>query len=121
MNVLFILNEAPREAGSSASALRIACALSMRSSVYVRVFLIGAAVACARRHPESRADSEDTEALLKAVIARGGDVRLCGTCAEEDEDCQSDPCPEDLVAGTTRSSLAELARWILEADQVLVF
>ena len=50
----------------------------MRSSVYVRIFLVGAAVACARSHPESRADSGDAEALVQAVIRRGGDVRVCG-------------------------------------------
>ncbi|MGH7082954.1 MAG: DsrE family protein [Acetobacteraceae bacterium] len=95
--------------------------LSVRSSVYVRIFLIGAAVACARSHPESRADADEAEALVNAVIQRGSDVEVCGTCAEEDEECQGDVCRGDPVAGTTQSSLTELSRWISDADQVLVF
>lgn len=115
MNILFILNDAP-SAERSLNALRLACALSMRSSIYVRIFLIGAAVACARRHPESLAEPGDTESLVHAVILRGGDVRVCGTCSEDQDAARS-----SLIEGAIPSRIEELARWIPEADRVLVF
>lgn len=121
MNVLFILNDQPNEAGRSVNALPLACSLSMRSSVYVRIFLVGAAVACARGQSESRAHSGDAEAMVKAVIRRGGEVRVCGICAEEDEECQRDVCVADLIAGTSQSSLTDLSPWVAEADRLLVF
>lgn len=116
MNVLFILNDAPNSTGRSLNALRLACALSVRSTVYVRVFLLGAAVACARRHPASRADPNDAEELIEAVIQRGGDVRVCSTCSEEEEDRLG-----PSIHGCTLSPLNELSRWVCESDRVLVF
>lgn len=68
MNVVFILNDAPNEAGRSVNALRLACALSMRATTYVRIFLIGAAAACARKLPDSGVDLDDTEGLVAAVM-----------------------------------------------------
>ncbi|MGH8291082.1 MAG: hypothetical protein ACREV7_19100 [Steroidobacteraceae bacterium] len=82
MNVLFILNDAPNEAGRSLNALRLACP---------------------RSPPGSRADADETEALVKAVIQRGSDVRVCGTCAKEDEECQWDVCRGDLLAARLRA------------------
>lgn len=116
MNVLFILNDAPNASGRSLNALRLACTLSIRSTVYVRVFLIGAAVACACRHPASRADPDDAEQLIEAVVQRGGDVRVCSTCSE-DEEGRLGP----FVQGCTLSPLDELSRWICESDRLLVF
>lgn len=114
MNILFILNDAP-SAQRSLSALRLACVLSMRSSIYVRIFLIGAAVACAR-HRDVPARPDDAEALLHAVIQRGGTVRVCAT-SQEGQNC----CAEGLVESAAASSLEELARWIPEADRLMVF
>ncbi len=116
MNVLFILNDAP-SAQRTLSALRLACALSMRSSIYMRIFLIGAAVACARAHQHPGAEPDGTESLVHAVILRGGDVRVCGTSAGVQE---AGPAG-GLVEGAVPSSLEELSRWIPEADRVLVF
>ncbi|HEV7135374.1 MAG TPA: DsrE family protein [Steroidobacteraceae bacterium] len=116
MNVLFILNDAPNAAGRSLNALRLACALSIRSTVYVRMFLLGAAVACARRQPISRADPDDAAELVEAVVRRGGDVRVCSTCSEEGE-ARLGP----FVQGCTLSPLDELSRCVCESDRVLVF
>lgn len=116
MNILFILNDAPNEAGRSLNALRLACSLSMRSTVYVRIFLIGEAIACARRDSVLRAGPDDTRALVAAVLKRGGDVRVCGACTgdEDNRTCE-------LIEGVTPSSLGELSRWVCEADRLLVF
>lgn len=116
MNVLFILNDAPVETGRSINGLRLACALSMRSSMYVRVFLLGESIACARKPEAVRAPSGDTAALVTAVIRHGGDVRVCEMCEEE----RNERCGE-LVDGAMAASLDELAHWIPEADRLLVF
>lgn len=116
MNILFILNDAPSATGRSLNALRLACALSTRSTVYVRVFLLGAAVACARRHTVSRAGPDDAEELVEAVIHRGAEVRVCSTCSEEEEDRLG-----PFIQGCTLSPLDELSRWICESDRLLVF
>ncbi|HVS76937.1 MAG TPA: DsrE family protein [Steroidobacteraceae bacterium] len=116
MNILFILNDAP-SAQRSLSALRLACALSTRSSIYVRVFLIGAAAACARTHQGPEAEPDGTESMVHTVILRGGDVRVCGTSGGVQE---AGPAG-GLVEGAVPSSLEELSRWIPEADRVLVF
>ena len=118
MNVLFIFNEAPNAAGRSVNALRLACSLSVRSTVFVRVFLLGAAVACACKHSASRADPGDAEELVEAVIHRGGDVGVCSNCSEEEED-ESRLGP--FVQGCRLSPLDELSRWVCESDRVLVF
>lgn len=116
MNVLFILNDAPNASGRSLNALRLACALSIRSTVCVRLFLLGAAVACARRHSGSQADPDDAQELIEAVIGRGGDVRVCSTCPEEEEERLG-----PFVQGCTLSPLDELSRWVCESDRLLVF
>lgn len=117
MNILFILNEAP-VVERSLSALRLACALSVRSSIYVRIFLLGAAVGCALRDRDGQGHPGDAAALVHAVILRGGDVRVCGPAVGQAGACA--PAGE-LLEGAAPSSLEELARWIPEADRLLVF
>jgi uncharacterized protein involved in oxidation of intracellular sulfur len=54
--------------------------------------------------------------LMLGKVLRKGEVALCGTCMDArglDEG--------DVVAGATRSTLAQLADWTAEADKVLVF
>lgn len=114
MNILFILNDAPSATERSLNGLRLACSMSVRPTSYVRVFLIGAAVACARKHHPQRSD--DAQALITSVIHHGGDVRVCTTCAED-----SGEGIGELLDGATLSSLNELSRWIPEADRLLVF
>ena len=115
INVLFILNDAPVEPGRSLNGLRLASSMSVHSSVYVRVFLLGAAAACARK-PHGMREHEDSAALLATVIRHGGEVRICEWCCEEQTGCAV-----DLIEGASLASLAELSRWITEADRLLVF
>jgi uncharacterized protein involved in oxidation of intracellular sulfur len=119
MNVLFILNDAADGTGRTLNALRLACALSMRTSIYVRLFLIGSAMACARKGHPVHAEQDDAEALIRAVIGHGGDVRICAMSADEEE--LGNASGSELVEGVQLSSLTELSRWIPEADRLLVF
>ena len=114
INVLFILNDAAAEPGRSLNALRLASSMSVHSSVYIRVFLLGSAVSCACK-PHGLREREDSVALLAAVIGHGGEVRICERCGDEDGYAR------ELIEGTSPASLAELSRWIAEADRLLVF
>jgi uncharacterized protein involved in oxidation of intracellular sulfur len=115
ISVLFILNDAPVEPGRSLNALRLACSMSVHMAVFVRVFLLGAAATCARRPPGPR-EQEDGAALLATVIRHGGEVRVCERCTDDQPGRA-----EELIDGATLASLAELSRWISEADRLLVF
>lgn len=114
INALFVLNDAPVEPGRSLNGLRLAGSLSMHSSFYVRVFLLGSAAGCACK-PHGVQQRQDSAALLATVIRHGGEVRIC----ESDED--QNGCAGELIEGVSVASLAELSRWIVEADRLLVF
>lgn len=115
INVLFVLNDPPVEPGRSLNALRLASSMSMHSTVYIRVFLLGAATDCARKSHGLR-QREDSGTLLATVIHHGGEVRAYEACGDE---CAGGAA--GLIEGATRASLVELSRWITEADRLLVF
>ena len=54
--------------------------------------------------------------MLKVLIARGGQVFLCGTCMDARAVRE-----QELLDGCRRSSLDELTELTLAADKVLVF
>lgn len=87
----------------------------MHSAVYIRVFLLGAAAACAGSAHGLR-EREDSTALLATVIRHGGEVWVCEGCGDEQPDAAT-----DLMEGAKRASLWELSRWVSEADRLLVF
>lgn len=113
MQTLLILNDAPYGSERSYNALRLAKALAKREGQTVRLFLIGDAVVCAKagqKVPEGYYNAGD---MLRVV---GGEVGLCGTCLDA-RGIKAD----ELIEGTRRSTLSELAAWTAEADKVLVF
>jgi len=116
MTTLIIINDPPYGTERAYNALRLAGALAGRGEVEVRIFLIGDAAACARTGQRVPNGYYNVERMLKAVVAKGGDVGVCGTCmnARGIED-------EDLVEGAHRSTMDELTDWTVEAEKVLVF
>jgi uncharacterized protein involved in oxidation of intracellular sulfur len=97
------------------NGLRLASSMSMHSAVYVRVFLLGAAAACACSTHGLR-EREDSTALLATVIRHGGEVWVCESCEDEQPSAAA-----DLIEGAKPASLWELSRWVSEADRLLVF
>jgi len=117
MTTLIIINDPPYGTERAYNALRLAgSTLASRDEVKVRIFLIGDAAACARNGQRVPNGYYNVERMLKAVVAKGGDVGVCGTCmnARGIED-------EDLVEGAHRSTMDELTDWTVEAEKVLVF
>lgn len=116
MKTLFILNDPPYGTERSYNGLRLAGALAKREGEQVRVFLIGDAAACAKRNQKVPQGYYNLEVMLGAVTRRRGDVGVCGSCMDARGIAE-----EDLVAGTRRSSMEELADWSLWADRVVTF
>jgi uncharacterized protein involved in oxidation of intracellular sulfur len=114
MRTLLILNDPPYGTERSFNGLRLAKALTGKSTE-VSVFLMADAVACAKAGQKVPQGYYNLELMVKAV-ARQGEVILCATCL--DARGLSD---EELVEGARRGTLDELAMLTVAADKVLVF
>lgn len=113
--LLFIVNDAPYGNERAYNALRLAGALANKSEFHVQVFLMADAVGCAKagqKVPEGYYNVQ----LMVGKVSRKGEVALCGTCMDARGLTEG-----DMLEGTRRSTLAELADWAAAADKVLVF
>jgi uncharacterized protein involved in oxidation of intracellular sulfur len=114
---LMILNEPAYGSERTYNGLRLAGALAKRDGVQVRFFLIGDAVACAKRGQRVPGGYYNIEAMLGTVLQHHGEVGVCGSCLDARGIADA-----DLTQGARRSSMEELATWTGEwADKVLVF
>ncbi len=114
---LVILNEPPYGSDRTYNGLRLAGAMAKRESMQVRVFLIGDAVACAKRGQRLPAGYYSLETMLSTLLQNRGEVGICGSCLDARGIADA-----DLAQGTRRSSMEELASWTGEwADRVVVF
>jgi uncharacterized protein involved in oxidation of intracellular sulfur len=112
---LFILNDAPYGNERAYNALRLASALAAKEGQQVRMFLMADAVGCAKSGQKVPEGYYSVQLMLGKVL-RKGEVGLCGTCMDA-----RGLRDEELIEGTRRSTLAQLADWTAEADKVLVF
>lgn len=111
-----IVNDQPYGSERPCNALRLAGALAKRDEVDLRIFLFGAAVACAiagQRLPDGH---YHLDRMLKPLVPPGRGRLLRGTCLDA-----RGVAEELLVEGSWRSSLEELADWTLWADKTLTF
>jgi len=115
VSTLFILNEAPYGNERAYNAMRLAAALGAKDGQQIRLFLLADAVACAKSGQKVPEGYYNVQLMLGKVL-RKGDVALCGTCMDA-RGLRDD----ELVEGTRRGTLAQLADWTAEADKVLVF
>jgi len=81
----------------------------------VAVFLMADAVVCAKAGQITPNGYYNLERMVKGV-ARQADVVLCGTCLDA-RGIKDD----ELVVGTTRGTMPQLAEMTNDADKVLVF
>ena len=114
MNTLLILNDPPYGTERSYNGLRLAKALAGKGAE-ISVFLMADAVACAKAGQKVPQGFYNLELMVKAV-ARKGEVLLCGTCMDA-----RGLGDEELVEGTRRGTLDELADRTLAAGKVLDF
>jgi len=112
---LFILNDAPYGSERSYNGLRLAGALAARPDQQVQVFLLADAVGVAKAGQKVPEGYYNLQLMLGKVLRKGA-VGLCGTCMDA-----RGVTDTEIIEGAKRSTLAQLAEWTAEADQVLVF
>ena len=115
--VLILINDAPYGTEKAYNALRLAIQLGKdHENVEVNVFLMADAVTCALANQNTPNGYYNIERMLKAVLAKGGEVKICGSCAEARglKNAQ-------LIEGTELSTMAELTSRVVEADKVVTF
>jgi uncharacterized protein involved in oxidation of intracellular sulfur len=117
MNVLFVINDAPYGSERAYNALRLAMTLQKEQAPSaLRVFLMADAVGCAAAGQATPQGYYSVERMLRSVLLKGGEVSLCGTCAD------ARGLKEDVwIEGAQRGSMSQLAQWTAEADRVLTF
>lgn len=117
MKILFILNDAPYGSEKTYNALRLAMALQKDPpGTEIRIFLMADAVTAAISAQSTPQGYYNIERMLKAVMAKGGHVKLCGTCCEA-RGMKALP----LVEGAEMSTMTQLAQWTVESEKTLVF
>jgi uncharacterized protein involved in oxidation of intracellular sulfur len=117
MKILFILNEAPYGSEKTYNALRLAMALQKdQPGTEVLVFLMADAVTAVLPAQSTPQGYYNVERMIKSVITKGGQVKLCGTCCEA-RGIKAMP----LLEGAALSAMSQLAQWTFESEQVLVF
>jgi uncharacterized protein involved in oxidation of intracellular sulfur len=113
---LFVLNEQPYGGERSYNGLRMAISLLKSQAEEIRIFLIGDASACAKRGQKVPQGYYNIADMLGMVVRRGGKIGVCGTCM--DARGISDA---ELIEGTQRSTMTQLAEWHQWADKALAF
>jgi uncharacterized protein involved in oxidation of intracellular sulfur len=113
---LCVLNEQPYGGERSYNGLRLALALLKAQSEEVRIFLIGDAAACAKRGHKVPQGYYNIADMLGMIVRRGGKVRVCGTCMDARGIGEA-----ELVDGTQRITMTELAEWHQWAEKAIAF
>ena len=113
---LFILNDPPYGTERSYNALRLAGSLVKAEGEEIRMFMLGDAASCAKSGQKVPEGFYNIQLMLNRVTRGGGQVGVCGTCMEARGISEA-----ELIEGTQKSSLPELAAWTQWADKVLVF
>jgi len=117
MKVLLVINDAPYGSEKAYNALRLAMALqSQGDDAEILVFLLADAVTCALPHQTTPQGYYNLERMLKAVINKGGQVKVCGACADARGIKEL-----ELTKGAEISTMMQLAEWVAECDRVLTF
>ena len=82
----------------------------------MRVFLMGDAAACAKAGQSVPQGYYNVNRMLQVLILQRAAVGVCGSCMDARGIKET-----ELLEGTRRSSLEELADWTQWAEKVLVF
>lgn len=115
--ILILINDAPYGTEKAYNALRLAMQLGKdHAEVEVRVFLMADAANCAIANQNTPSGYYNIERMLKATIAKGAKVKICGGCADA-RGLKNIP----FIEGTEISTMAELTNWVVESDKVVTF
>jgi uncharacterized protein involved in oxidation of intracellular sulfur len=117
LKALIVINDAPYGSEKAYNALRLAMTIQAEpSNIEVRIFLMADAVTCALPNQSTPQGYYNIERMLKSVMNKGGQVKVCGTCSETRgvEGLK-------LIDGVEISTMKQLKDWVVESDRVLTF
>lgn len=118
MKILIVFNRVPYDSTDVTwNGLRLAGKL-VEAGQEVRIFLMNDAVDMARdvcRPPEGY--DQDLSKMLKELIAKGVAAKVCGTCMARCGIHKNHP----YFDGAVKSTMPELAQWVVESDRVISF
>jgi uncharacterized protein involved in oxidation of intracellular sulfur len=117
MKILLLINDAPYGTEKAYNALRLGMTMQKEQpEVEVRVFLMADAVGCALSTQNTPQGYYNIERMLKSILAKGGKVKACGSCADA-----RDLRELKLIDGVEISNMSELAQWSVDSDKAFVF
>jgi uncharacterized protein involved in oxidation of intracellular sulfur len=116
MKYLFILNDPPYGTERSYNGLRLVLALAKDETADIKIFLMADGVICAKGGQKTPDGSYNIERMLRGCTTKKAEIGACGSCMDA-----RGLTDEELLAGTRRSSMAELAEWSAWADKILVW
>ena len=115
--ILILINDAPYGTEKAYNALRLAMQLGKdHPDAEVRVFLMADAAFCALPQQNTPGGYYNIERMLKSVLSRGGQVKICGGCSEA-RGLKDLP----LIEGAQMSTMQELTQWVVDSDKILSF
>jgi uncharacterized protein involved in oxidation of intracellular sulfur len=115
--ILILINDAPYGTEKAYNAMRLAMQLGKdHPTTEVRVFLMADASFCALAGQNTPNGYYNIERMMKAVLSKGGKVKICGGCSEA-RGIKNLP----LIEGAEMSTMAELTQWVVDSDKVITF
>lgn len=116
-DILIQINDAPYGTEKVYNALRLAMQLGKEHpETEVRIFLMADAALCALANQKTPDGYYNVVRMLMAVLAKGGKVKICGSCAEA-RGLRNAP----FLEGADISNMSEFTTWVIESDKVLTF
>jgi uncharacterized protein involved in oxidation of intracellular sulfur len=117
MKILIIINDAPYGNEKAYNAFRMAMSLQKNhENVEVKIFLLADSVYCALPNQQTPKGYYNLETMIKSVLAKGGEIKLCGGCSQARAIEKL-----NLINGVKLSNMNEFSDWVFEADKVLTF
>jgi uncharacterized protein involved in oxidation of intracellular sulfur len=113
--VTIVLQDAPYGNEKVWNALRLSQAL-LTTGTGVRIFLYGDSVIAAKKGQAPPKGYYNIGEMLRGLVEKGVEVRSCLTCTNA-----RGLAPDDLIEGVVVGKTIDLARWISEGGQVMVF
>jgi len=115
--VLILINDAPYGTEKAYNALRLAMQIQKDyEGTDVCVFLMADAAGCVIPNQNTPNGYYNIERMLKAVLMKGGKVKLCGSCADARGLKEM-----KLVDGAESSTMKELTQLTMDSDRMITF
>ncbi|MGK2963323.1 MAG: DsrE/DsrF/TusD sulfur relay family protein [Gemmatimonadaceae bacterium] len=116
MKTLLIINDPPYGTERIYNALRLATTLLKRGNEDLKVFLLADAASESKAGQVVPSGYYSVERMLRVIRSKGAEIGVCGSCMDARGLQES-----ELIEGTHRSTMEELADWTVGADKVIVF